>query len=232
MLIIDFHVHSSISKDSNLPPKIIPKLMEKLGYNSVCIADHNSNKGAFIAKKYASKNFLVLIGQEIKTPQGEIIVAGSEKEIKGDIQEIIDMAKQENFLTILPHPFDYFRKSSATRRLNKKDFKKLFKKVDAIEAFNSRCFLNISNYYAKLFANFFKKPIVAGSDAHTLSELGKAKTFVDAELSRDEIFEAVKKGKTRIYSKKSFLAVHAKSFFIRSEKIFSAKMKVLKEWKQ
>ena len=229
MLVIDFHVHSSVSEDSNISPKIIPKLMKKLGYSAVCIADHNSNKGALIAFKYAPKNFLVLIGQEIKTSQGEIIVVDSEKKLSGSIWEIIDTAKQENLLTVLPHGFDFIRKSSAIRRVNKKDLLKLVKKVHAIEALNSRCFLNIHNSHARVFARVFKKPLVAGSDAHTLSELGSAKTFVEAELSKDDIFEAVRKGKTEILGKKSSFIVHFKSSYIKCEKIFLTGRKISRE---
>lgn len=231
MLVVDFHVHSSVSKDSNLSPKIIPKIMKRLGYDAACIVDHNSNKGALIARKYAPENFLVLVGQEIKTQQGEIIVLGSEKKLDGNIWEIIDIAKDENFLTILPHPFDSIRKSSAIRRVNKNDFTKLVKKVDAIEAFNSRCFLNIHNSHAKFVAKLLKKPLLAGSDAHTLSELGKTKTFIEAGLNKDDILEAVRRGKTKILGKKSSLIVHLKSSYIRCEKIFLARKKASTEQK-
>ncbi|HIQ50177.1 MAG TPA: hypothetical protein EYH56_03215 [Nanoarchaeota archaeon] len=227
MQIIDFHVHSSVSKDSNISPKIIPKIMRNLSYNAVCIADHNSNKGGLIASKYAPKNFIVLIGQEIKTPQGEIIVVGSEKKLFGNIWEIIDIAEEENLLTILPHPFDFIRKNSACRKLNKKDLIKLFKKVHAIEAFNSRCIFNIHNSLAKFYAKMFRKSLVAGSDAHTLSELGNAKTFVEAELSKDSIFEAVRKGKTKIFGKKSCFIMHMKSFYISCKTFLQEKKKLM-----
>ncbi len=215
MLGVDFHVHTSISRDSYLSPKILPSIMKKLGYSACGIVDHNSNKGALIARKYAPKNFLVLVGQEIKTEQGEVIVFGAEKILRGSLWEIADKAREENFLTVLPHPLDVARKSSATRNASKEELRKIFRKVDAIEAFNARCMLGIFNSRAKLLARMMKKPIVAGSDAHTLSELGRARTLVEAELGEDSIFEAVRKGKTKICGKLSPWIVHAKSLLAR-----------------
>ncbi len=231
MLVADFHIHTSVSKDSYLSPKALPLLLKKLNYNVAGIVDHNSNKGAMIAKKYAPTNFLVLVGQEIKTQQGEIIVFGAERILRGSIWEILEIAKDENFLTVLPHPFDILRKSSSARRTGNKEIKKIIEKVDALETFNSRCTLSIFNSRAKLLAKLMKKPIVAGSDAHTLSELGKAKTLVHAELNEDNIFEAVRKGGTEIQGRLSSWLVHAKSAFARLEKIFSAEKRKVAEWK-
>ena len=224
MIAIDFHVHSSVSKDSNLSPKIIPYYLRKLGYHAAGIVDHNSNKGALIARKYAPKKFLVLVGQEIKTPQGEIMIFGSEKVLKGSMYEIIEKSRDENFLTVLPHPFDFIRNNSIIRKVEKKDIKKLIKKVDAIEAFNLRSFLNVSNSHAKFFAKKMKKPFVAGSDAHTLGELGKVKTLLYSSLNESHIFEAVRKNEIKIFGGKSSFLIHGKSFLIRLEKIFFRKI--------
>ncbi len=231
MISIDFHIHSAVSKDSNLSPKIIPLYMKKLGYQAVGIVDHNSNKGALVARKYAPKKFLVLVGQEIKTPQGEIIVFGSEKVLKGSMFEIIEKAREENFLTMLPHPFDFVRKSSLVRKVDEKDLKEIIRKIDTIEAFNARTFLNFSNSRAKLFAKLMKKSMVAGSDAHTLGELGNTKNFLHTSLEKDSIFESVRSGKIKFYGKRSHLIVHGKSFLVRLGKIFSVKWKTLSEQK-
>ncbi len=216
MLKGDFHIHSYFSKDSNLKPLFILKYLRKKGYSVIGITDHNSVKGALVAKRNNPfRDILVIIGQEIKTPQGEIIVFGNKKNLKGDIYEILDIVKENDYFSVLPHPFEIFRESAVASRVSENELKEIVKKIDAIEAFNARCFLNYFNRKARFFAKVAKKPQIGGSDAHTLSELGKVETIIDCDLDEDEIFSTIRKGKTKVSGNLNFPMVHGKSFILK-----------------
>jgi hypothetical protein len=218
MLIADFHIHSNFSRDSFLSPLFIVKSLRAKGYSVIGIADHNTTEGALLAKRLNPyKDVLVLVGQEVKTPQGEIIVFGCKENLYGkNIYEILDIAKTEDFLTIVPHPFDFMRRNSICRKLAKGEMKEILRKVDAIECFNARCLLPWFNKKAREFAAREKKPCVCGSDAHTPGELGKVRNIIHCEFGEDEIIQAIRKRKVEIKGSYTFLYVHAKSFLYRT----------------
>ncbi len=205
--IADFHVHTLFSGDSPLPPRVCVSLLANHGYNAVALADHGSPKGAVFAKKHLPKRILqkitVIVGQEVKTEKGELIILGCEKTLRGDFEEIIEFCKEENYLCILPHPLDFFRKNSACR---KGFVHYAMKHVDAVECTNARS-LMFFNLLAKSLAKKLKKPCIAGSDAHMLSELGRVKNILFCENKEEEIFEAIRKGKVKVFVKPYFSAL-------------------------
>ncbi len=214
----DFHIHSIYSKDSLLRIRFILKKMKSLGFDTVAISDHNSIKGGIIGKKLGKKfDVKVLVGQEIKTPEGEIIVLNVERDLRGGIFEIIEKAKEEGGITILPHPFDPIRRNSVLSKSGLKKTLKIVKRVDAIECLNSRCMLNIFNKKAKYYAHLFKKACVGGSDSHTPGELGSVQTLFEGDL-----YDAIKKQKTAVFGKTNCPCFHFQSLFFKySKKLFS-----------
>jgi predicted metal-dependent phosphoesterase TrpH len=195
MLKADLHIHSIYSGDSNLKPDQILKKASQLNLDVVGIVDHGSPAGALEARKLAKKyHITVLIGQEIRTNDGEIIVFGIDSTIpsRQDIEITCKEAKLKGGLIILPHPFDPFRHSVG------KVAETIVHLVDAIEIFNSNCILKISNKKAELFAKKYNLPGVAGSDAHNLSKIGKAITMIDARPDQKAILSAIKLGKVVI----------------------------------
>ena len=68
---IDLHVHTNYSKCALLKPAEIEGIALKRGLDGVAITDHNTIEGALEVYKQAKK-IKVIIGEEIKTTQGEI----------------------------------------------------------------------------------------------------------------------------------------------------------------
>ncbi|OYT42699.1 MAG: histidinol-phosphatase [Candidatus Aenigmarchaeota archaeon ex4484_56] len=202
MIVADFHIHTKYSSDSNLEIRELLDIAEKLGYSALGIVDHNTTKGAIEAKKL-SKKILVLVGQEIRTNKGDLIVFGTEKSLKGDIYEILDYVKENSLFSILPHPFDKFRSASICRNANITEIKEIAKRVDAIEIFNSRCLLNRFNTEAKKLSEELGIPKIASSDAHIAEELGNVKNFISCDLDEDEIFKAIRNNKLTFKVKKT-----------------------------
>ena len=69
----DIHIHTNRSPCALLKPREIEAVALKRGLNCVAITDHNTIEGALEVRSYASNCLKVIIGEEIKTRQGEII---------------------------------------------------------------------------------------------------------------------------------------------------------------
>ena len=210
----DLHIHTRISFDSNNSPLKLLKTARKLNLSVLGVVDHGTPKGGYLTEKMnRDKNIIILPGQETKTPDGEILVFCCDYPLKGDLIEICEKAKDENWLTIVPHPFDRLRKGV------EENLDKIRKLVDAIEIFNGRTIFSKFNEKAERYAKKFKIPGVAGSDSHLLEELGNGRTIFNCDANRDEIIEAIRKGKISVFRKKSPVFVHLKSYGVRLEKI-------------
>jgi len=220
MQVVDFHVHTKYSKDSNIEPKELIKKARKLGYTALGITDHNEVRGALYTKKINRyKELLILVGQEVKTEKGELIVFGTSENLSNkNFFELLDYARDNNLFLVIPHRFDWIRASALSRHLSYEEIRKCAEKVDAIECMNARALFDRFNNKAKDFAMAIGKPCVAGSDSHLLEEFGAVKTYVDAEHSEEDIYEAVRKGLCRVEGKRNLFVVHFKSFLIRLTK--------------
>jgi len=196
MIKIDLHVHSKYSYDSISDPKKIIKVAKMKGLNGVAITDHNTIKGGIEAAKYASDDFIVIIGSEIRTKSGEIVGLFLNEEISSglDIVETIKKIHEQKGIAIIPHPFDTFRKY-AVQYIDTE----LLKMIDCIEVLNGRSNQTV-NINAKLFSERNKKKMTAGSDAHTLLEIGNAGIILDNDsLNKEDLKKVLLKSKVRLY---------------------------------
>jgi predicted metal-dependent phosphoesterase TrpH len=212
-----FHIHTKYSPDSPTEPRDIVKEAVKLKLDVIGITDHYTAKGALVAKKIAkkeAKNLLVLVGQEVKTEYGDLLVFGSSENLRTDLFGLLDKARSEGLLMILPHPFDARRKrSSIALNLSTEKLDKIARKLDAVEVFNSRCFLNSYNIEAERFADSHKLTGIAGCDAHLLNELDTARNTINCERSEDEIFAAVRAGKVIWNGKRTSVFSYVRRYF-------------------
>jgi hypothetical protein len=69
----------------------------------------------------------------------------------------------------ISHPVDSKRNSALGEKLTLE----VIDKVDALEVFNARCLRGADNVRAAELAKQYGKAITAGSDAHTLGEVGR-----------------------------------------------------------
>jgi len=195
----DLHIHSKYSSDGILELKKITKIAIKNGLQGIAITDHNTIKGGFEAKKYATKDFKIFIGSEISTERGDVIGLFLSEEIKSnDFYRVISEIKDQNGIIIIPHPFD------ESRHLALHPTDKDRKYIDCIEGFNSRCIAQKYNNKAIEFGKKYKIPITAGSDAHFANEIGNAGIITDSE----DLREAILKNEIRIFGKQSSIVNH------------------------
>jgi predicted metal-dependent phosphoesterase TrpH len=142
----------------------------ELGINCVAVADHNTIAGALKLREIAP--FKVIVAEEIATTAGEVMgLFLSEKVTRGlSVQETISRIRSQGGLVAIPHPFgrSLFRHASILTSME------ILSQVDIIEAFNSRTPFFGSIRRAAILAKEQGKAASAGSDAHTLGEIGRA----------------------------------------------------------
>lgn len=174
-MIFDLHIHSNYSYDSILKPRKVIEVAKKKGLNGIAVTDHNTIQGGLEARNInKDPNFMVIVGCEIYTDIGDIIGLFLEKEIKSrDYMGVIREIKDQGGIVVLPHPYRSHKLSS-----------QLIENVDAIEVFNSRN-NEYENIKASKLAEKYKKPILAGSDAHFASEIGNATLVIDTNILLD-----------------------------------------------
>ena len=192
----DLHTHTKYSSDGIIEPDKVVKTAIKRGLSGIAITDHDTLEGSLMAKKYETEDFEVIIGSEISTERGEIIGLFLSHEIKSNIfQDVLEEIKEQDGITVLPHPFDDIRRNGINP--GKKDIKL----VDCVETFNSRCLRQKYNNKAIEFARTNGLSGVAGSDAHFASEIGNAGIIING----DDLREALIKGNLEIFGEKSSL---------------------------
>ena len=211
MLKADLHIHTEYSMDCNMPlEKIISRCLET-GLNCIAIADHGTIEGAL--KMQTMAPFHVIVAEEILTQHGEIMGMFLKDGIPSglSVSETISRIKAQGALACIPHPFDTFRQSALKAKLAEE----IIGQIDIIEVFNSRSLFQ-SSAKAQIFAQKYGIPGSAGSDAHTLNEIGKAYVEMPEFNGSDDFLKALVKAK--ICGQKTNPLIHLGSAWTRLKK--------------
>ena len=188
-LFADFHMHSDHSKDSvSRVPDILERARE-VGLDVVAITDHNSVAGGLEGRELADRyGVRVIVGEEVKTAEGEVIGLFLEETIPGGLAfaETIAAIKAQGGIVYVPHPFDRLHNvpSPVVLRANVAD-------IDVLEVFNARLAFPSFNEQAERFARRYRILAAAGSDAHVLASLGTALTGMDDFTGADDFLAAL-----------------------------------------
>ncbi len=194
MLRVEFHCHTIYSKDCLLKPEKLVETCRRKGIQRVVVTDHNTTAGALRAKDIDPE--LVIIGEEIKTQEGELLAAYMTAEIPPGLPalETIAMLRDQGAFISVSHPFDVMRNG----HWQPDDLRKISPLVDAIEVFNARCMSSNYNDEAKAFAQEFGLRGTAGSDAHAAFELGRASMILPEFHDTDSLRDAMERVEYRV----------------------------------
>lgn len=167
----DLHVHSSFSKDCVSTVESILATAREVGLGALAIADHNEIEGAFLARELSGGDPLIIVAEEVKTAEGEVIGLFLEKAIPRGLSfdETLSLIKEQGGLVYVPHPFDALRTTPSYRALVDN-----LHRIDVIEIYNAKVALSSFNLAAERFAAKYNVVAGAGSDAHVLQGLGTA----------------------------------------------------------
>ncbi len=188
---VDFHTHTIFSPDSLTTPEKLIAAARRIGLDRVVVTDHNTIAGALRCKELDPER--IIIGEEIETPDGEILAAYLTEEIPAGLppREAIARLRGQGAFVSISHPFDTQRKGG----WNIPALIELIPQIDAIETFNARCMRPKFNFEAQGFARQHNLPGTYGSDAHTPLELGRGSLllppFHDAETLKAALPAAV-----------------------------------------
>ncbi len=209
MLKADLHIHTQFSMDCQTPLDKIIKRCQELNINCVAIADHGTAEGALRMREIAP--FKVIVAEEILTTHGEIMGMFLKESIPSGItpQEAIKRIRAQDGLVNIPHPFETIRGSA----LNDAMIDEIGNDIDLIEVLNSRSPLPANTNKARAFAAKHGIPGTAGSDAHTVFEIGNAYIEIPDFNNKEEFLKSVAEGK--IYGKRSGIFVHLFSGWAR-----------------
>lgn len=212
MIKADLHIHTCYSIDSLTPlEKIVERCLE-LGINCIAVADHNTIAGALKLREIAP--FKVIIAEEILTPAGEIMgLFLSERIARGlSPQETISRIRGQGGLVAIPHPFG----RSLPWNTNSLTSAEVVSQVDVIETFNSRTPFSGSIARAEKLAKEQGKLASAGSDAHTLGEIGRAYVEMPEFDGAADFLNSLAQGK--IFGRRSSYLAHFASTWAKIRK--------------
>jgi len=191
--------------------QIVERCLE-LGINCIAVADHNTIAGALKLREFAP--FKVIIAEEVLTPVGEIMGLFLSEAVPRGLspQETISRIRSQGGLAVIPHPFG----RSLPWNINPLTQTEILSQVDIIETFNSRTPFSNSNAKAWKLAKEHGKAASAGSDAHTLSEIGRAYVEMPEFDGPDDFLNSLALGK--IFGQKSSYLAHFASTWAKIRK--------------
>jgi predicted metal-dependent phosphoesterase TrpH len=183
---VEFHCHTVASRDSLVTPQQLIAAARKAGLDRIFITDHNSIQGALEAQQLAPE--LILIGEEIKTSQGELLAYLIKEEIPGGLSplETIAAIREQGGMISVSHPFD------PRRGWKVDDLLAICPEIDALEVFNARNLLPEYNEMALTAARSQGLLFTAGSDAHTRIEIGRTRMILPEFNDRESMLSALK----------------------------------------
>jgi predicted metal-dependent phosphoesterase TrpH len=177
---VDLHCHTNASFDCLSAPKAVVRAAAERGLTHLAITDHDRIDGALEAQRLAPAGLTIIVGEEVKTRDGDLICLFLERPIPPGLsaEESIAAAREQGGLVGIPHPFDRLRGSL----LRNEQMVSVGSLVDWVETHNARL-MGQGNERAAEYARERGLPGVAVSDAHSILEIGVAYTALDGDPS-------------------------------------------------
>lgn len=171
MIRVDLHVHSSASFDCKVEPEQVAARCDRLGLAPLFLTDHDSIEGAI----HLQARKRVVVGEEVMTTSGELIGLFLQELVPAGLaaKETALLIKNQGGLVYLEHPYDQFR-----RHLTEDGIEAVADLVDIVEVFNGRSDEKANRLAEDLRSTLGAAP-GAGSDAHTIGEIGSV--YVEME---------------------------------------------------
>jgi predicted metal-dependent phosphoesterase TrpH len=169
---VDCHLHTVASGDAVTTLGQLAERVAEERIDVVCITDHNVTSAAAAAAAEGLGDARVIVGEEIRTQEGEVIGLFLTERIPYvlPLAEVVRRIRAQGALVYLPHPFDPVRGSlgAAADQLCADGL------ADIVEVFNAKVTDRALNDRAADLARRWGLPGGAGSDAHDPPGIGAA----------------------------------------------------------
>ena len=170
---MDLHLHSSASFDCRVAPLEVARRCVQLGLSPIFLTDHDGIDGA---RALVEAGTAAIVGEEILTTEGELIGLFLKEQVPARLspEETVAAIKEQGALVYLEHPYDTTR-----RNLREDAIEQIADRIDIVEVFNGRSQPEI-NRRAEELRSTLGVAAGAGSDAHTLREIGSVYVEMEA----------------------------------------------------
>jgi predicted metal-dependent phosphoesterase TrpH len=209
---LDLHLHTEGSWDCLSDPERVLAAALAKGFRRIAITDHTRVSVALaMAARHPDR---VIPGEEVKTAEGvDVIGLYLSREIpKGTpALETIELIRAQGGIPYLPHP--YAGGKGGGGRLADT----LAPLCDVVEVFNARLHSQAANLQAGELATRHGKLRGAGSDAHTVGEVGNAYVEVAAHANRPQALLRALRG-ARAEGREASRLVHLASTWAKVRK--------------
>ncbi len=190
-MLIDLHTHTHpLSHDSALTPDALIEAAKKAGLDGVCLTEHDffweHEKAAELGRRH---DFLVIPGIEVNTERGHVVVFGLREFVYGmhRLGELVGMVEAAGGAMIAAHPyrrqlpFELTREGDWSEALEQASENEAYRHVDAIETLNGRG-TERQNAFSAAVCERHGLAQAAGSDAHSLVDVGTCATEFEARI--------------------------------------------------
>lgn len=201
---LDLHIHTRASHDCLSEYSAVVATARRRRLHRIAITDHNEIEGALRARDIAPD--LVIVGEEVRTAEGADLsgLFLEEKIPKGTpALETAQWIREQGGLVYVPHPF------AGGKGLGDRVLEELVPWLDIVEVFNARIHNQALNRRASRWAVVHDLPGGAGSDAHTLAEIGRGVVEVASFDRPADLRQALRSG--RVSGRESSRWVHLAS---------------------
>jgi predicted metal-dependent phosphoesterase TrpH len=209
---LDMHMHTRASFDCLSDPREVVRHALSRGIDRVCITDHNEISAAVALQQEFRDR--IIVGEEVKTAEGVDIIGLFLRECipKGTpARETCERIREQGGLVYVPHPFAGGKGGGGRILGTIQDL------VDVVEGFNARIHDPALNRKAVEWAEARSLPLGAGSDAHTLREVGRAWVELPPfEAGPGALLQALRLGS--LHGALSSRAVHLASTWAKARK--------------
>lgn len=188
----DLHMHTTYSDGTATVVETLERAAQ-LGLRVIAITDHDEIAGAHEAARLAREYGVeVVVGEEVSTAEGHLLALFIDEWLppRRPAAETIAAIHAQGGLAIAAHPYDWAIQSLGAGGLRQRvatDWP-----LDAIEVFNASLsgLRNRCNLAAQRVAAELGVTAVAGSDAHSVSTLGRGLTRF-AGTSANDLYRAI-----------------------------------------
>jgi predicted metal-dependent phosphoesterase TrpH len=183
-----------------VPPLEVARRCRQLGLSPVFLTDHEGIAGA---QSLIEAGQIAVIGQEILTTEGELIGLFLKVPVPSRLspEQAVGAIKNQGGLVYLEHPYDTSR-----RNLREEAIERIARQIDIVEVVNGRSQPEL-NRRAQELRSTLGVAAGAGSDAHTLSEIGSVFVEMEAFDGPQDFLKKLRRSKVVTHSKRGVIAL-------------------------
>ena len=211
---MDMHLHTAASFDCLSDPEAVLSAAVARGVDRLCVTDHNTVEAALWLKRRHPHR--VIVGEEVKTAEGVDVIGLFLREAIAEgtpARAACEAIRAQGGVVYIPHPFAPGKGGEGAILPHLADL------VHAVEGFNGRIHDPALNERGVRWGAERGLPLGAGSDAHTLGEVGRVWVSLPAFPIDDgaALLEALASG--TLHGTSSSRAVHLASTWAKVRKL-------------